>query len=622
MRQNLLKRRRLRKNKGKGRKKRAPAKQRQNVQVPDDVEFLDETDDARLYWTDVDFTCLARAWVTASVQTTGRTKGFPFYQNVNIAFNRDLECPTRRSCGSTKSQWYPLNAQCVAYKGIVAQENDAYKIYQSMNDGNDFKHREAYKILARKPRWANQKDDGLNHAGNVPRNVGEKHRTILFRGTRIYVMSNSTPSSPTPNDVIVLDDTNQKKKHERSLRSKVYGLSLIGKENQMTWKFSQARSRANLGRMIIKHEYRFNKVEHEYFKEFVNNLKPQFKLISRNTLKSDCHFVDEEWVLKKKILSFVKMEGDHIGDNIFKYDDKVKGGSLNREDLLMLGGHIFHVRYTAHIINLIVKDGLSVLGATLHKIRDSCIYVKKTPQRKLKWKNAIDQVKITSKQGICTDVSTRWNSTYLMLQRALEYKDAFARLDQRETSLKVNPSVDEWEIARVICDCLKIFYESTKTISGTKYSTANIYFSEVCEIHLSLLEWLQSSNATIKSMAMRMMEKFEKYWSCSSMVLAVAVVLDPRFNIRFVRYYYDLIYHNEAHVHVAKVCTALEEIYNANVSEPTSHLSTSQVSSSRVGGKQLSSEFRYKYSLESQKLVFARGPRYFGKQVGVRAVLG
>ncbi|KAF6168072.1 hypothetical protein GIB67_011457 [Kingdonia uniflora] len=39
--------------------------------------------------------------------------------------------------------------------------------------------------------------------------------------------------------------------------------------------------------MVIKHEYPFAKVEHEYFRTFVNNLQPQFKLISRNTLGTD-----------------------------------------------------------------------------------------------------------------------------------------------------------------------------------------------------------------------------------------------------------------------------------------------------------------------------------------------
>ncbi|KAF6150863.1 hypothetical protein GIB67_020946 [Kingdonia uniflora] len=176
------------KEKGKGRKKRTPAKQRPNVQVPEDSEFLDEMDDAGMHWMNADFTCLARAWVTTSVQTNGHTKGFTFYQKVNIAFNRDPECPTRRLCGSTKSQWYSLNAQFMEYKGIVAQErfrnssrkidedreNNAHKIYKGLNGGNDFKHREAYKILAREPRWANLRNDLSNHAVNIPKNVARR----------------------------------------------------------------------------------------------------------------------------------------------------------------------------------------------------------------------------------------------------------------------------------------------------------------------------------------------------------------------------------------------------------------------------------------------------------------
>ncbi|KAF6151713.1 hypothetical protein GIB67_001996 [Kingdonia uniflora] len=196
------------KDKGKGRKKIVPAKQRPIVQVSEDAKFLDETDDAGMHWTDADFTCLARAWVTTSVNVNSRTKGFTFYQKVNIAFNRDPECPTRRSCGSTKSQWYALNAQCVTYKGIVAQErfrnssgkteedreNDAHKIYKGLNDDNDFKHREAYKILAREPRWANLRDDGLNQAVNIPRNV--VRRTSDNSSSRNSVGSNNLSEDP------------------------------------------------------------------------------------------------------------------------------------------------------------------------------------------------------------------------------------------------------------------------------------------------------------------------------------------------------------------------------------------------------------------------------------------
>ncbi|KAF6149503.1 hypothetical protein GIB67_003651 [Kingdonia uniflora] len=184
--------------------------------MPEDAEFLDEADDAGMHWTETDFTCLVRVWVKTSVQTDGRTKGFNFYQKVNIAFNKDPECPIRRSCGSTKSQWYAINTQCIAYKEIVAQErfrnssgkiedqeNDAHKIYRGLNGGNDFKHREAYKILAREPRWANLRDDGLNHAVNIPRNVARRTSDNSFPGNSVGSnnLSEDPDGSPTPQSV-------------------------------------------------------------------------------------------------------------------------------------------------------------------------------------------------------------------------------------------------------------------------------------------------------------------------------------------------------------------------------------------------------------------------------------
>ncbi|KAF6150412.1 hypothetical protein GIB67_034111 [Kingdonia uniflora] len=187
MRQKLLKRRCPRKKKEKEEKK-TPKKQRQSVQVPEDAEFLDEIDDGGLHWTEADFMCLVRAWVTASIQTMSRTKGFTFYQKVNIVFNRDLEFPTRRSSGSTKSQWYTLNSQCVAYKRIVAQER--------------FRH---YSGKTEEDR-ANLRDDGLNYAGNIPRNVARRTSDNSFLGNSVGSNNLSedpggqlTPQSVGPN---------------------------------------------------------------------------------------------------------------------------------------------------------------------------------------------------------------------------------------------------------------------------------------------------------------------------------------------------------------------------------------------------------------------------------------
>ena len=54
-----------------------------------------------------------------------------------------------------------------------------------------------------------------------------------------------------------------------------------------TYQFDQVKVRNNLARMVIFHEYPLSMVDHIGFKEFVGSLQHLFKLILRNTLKSD-----------------------------------------------------------------------------------------------------------------------------------------------------------------------------------------------------------------------------------------------------------------------------------------------------------------------------------------------
>ena len=56
---------------------------------------------------------------------------------------------------------------------------------------------------------------------------------------------------------------------------------------------------------------------------------------------------------------------------------------------------------------------------------------------------------LDTKRGISLDITTRWNSTYLMLRDALYYKDAFTRLksSNRRRYAKISPSNAEWDKA-------------------------------------------------------------------------------------------------------------------------------------------------------------------------------
>lgn len=65
------------------------------------------------------------------------------------------------------------------------------------------------------------------------------------------------------------------------------------------YKFSQDVSRQDLAHMIVMHGYPFHMVEHKGFLKFVNNLRPQFKVMCDKTTREDCK--DYVTSLKKKV---------------------------------------------------------------------------------------------------------------------------------------------------------------------------------------------------------------------------------------------------------------------------------------------------------------------------------
>ena len=81
---------------------------------------------------------------------------------------------------------------------------------------------------------------------------------------------------------------------------------------------------------------------------------------------------------------------------------------------------------------------------------------------------------------------------------------------------------------------MKPFNEITTLFSRTNYPVANLYFQGVSQIELLLLEKMESQDWFISNMAKQMKGKFDKYWSCYSMVLACAIVLDPRYKLDYV----------------------------------------------------------------------------------------
>ena len=99
----------------------------------------------------------------------------------------------------------------------------------------------------------------------------------------------------------------------------------------------------------------------------------------------------------------------------------------------------------------------------------------------------------------------------------------------------------DWRKLKALHTFLKEFYELTKRVSGSKYVTSNTYFDELTQVKDLLMDHLTSNDIFFREMAKKMDLKFEKYCNFNSLnpILVVAIVLDPRYKLQYVEFWYS-----------------------------------------------------------------------------------
>jgi hypothetical protein len=80
----------------------------------------------------------------------------------------------------------------------------------------------------------------------------------------------------------------------------------------------------------------------------------------------------------------------------------------------------------------------------------------------------------STQKTLVLDVKTRWNSTYLMLDRALELKDVCNIFCHRSEASKYMLSPLEWDKVAQFIQFLKPLNEATEFLCSTQYPTLNI----------------------------------------------------------------------------------------------------------------------------------------------------
>jgi Domain of unknown function (DUF4413)/BED zinc finger len=377
--------------------------------------------------------------------------------------------------------------------------------------------------------------------------------------------------------------------------------------------------REKLARAVLLHGYAFLWAEHEGDRDIHLYLNENVRVISRNTMKSEClklyhnnmervksflesipgriclttdlwtscntegylcltaHCIDSDWKLSSRILNFRHVPPPHSAivlcdvihgmlkewgiekkifsitmDNALNMDNMQENLCYRLNNSLVCGGQFFHIRCCAHILNLVVQAGLKFITTAVEKVRESVKYVKGSEARKIKFRECVQLAEITSSKGLWLDVTTRWNSTYQMLDRAILYRQAFERLSTMDNHYVHLPSAIEWDKMIEIHKVLKPFQIITNLFSGSDYPTANLYFENVWKIQMRLSDMAKSSDPEIKQMADGMRVKFNKYWGDYSQILSFGVILDPRHKLKLVRSRYKQM-NDERQTDVVKI---------------------------------------------------------------------
>lgn len=142
----------------------------------------------------------------------------------------------------------------------------------------------------------------------------------------------------------------------------------------------------------------------------------------------------------------------------------------------------------------------------------------------------INELKIPKKK-LVQSVITRWNSTYYMLQRLLEQKNALSLYATKFGEIN-NLTATQWTVLEKLLNLLKPFEEITKQIASSRS-----LISEVIPIVTTLKLYLSKSGdffgvGTMKDTLLQNLEK--RFASIQDKEhYSIATVLDPRFKLFF-----------------------------------------------------------------------------------------
>ncbi|PSR96065.1 Zinc finger BED domain-containing protein [Actinidia chinensis var. chinensis] len=300
------------------------------------------------------------------------------------------------------------------------------------------------------------------------------------------------------------------------------------------------------------------------------------------------HFIDADWKLHRRILNVImvpypdsEVAFNHavadcltvwnLDSKLFTLtldqsfaNDAVKEnlrGLLSIKNPLVFNGQLLIGNCYSRVLSCLAQDALESMKKAIKKVRESVKYVKNSEVIDERFIELKQQLQVPSMRSLTVDDQTKWNTTYQMLVAASELKEVFSCLDTCDPNYKEAPSMDEWKQVETLCTYLKLLFDAANVLITTTYPTSNIFFQEVWKIQCELTLASMSEDPLICNLIKPLQEKFDKYWKNTSLVLAIAVVMDPRFKMKLVEFSFSRIYGENCETWIKMVDEGVRELF-------------------------------------------------------------
>ncbi|WOG99272.1 hypothetical protein DCAR_0518620 [Daucus carota subsp. sativus] len=300
------------------------------------------------------------------------------------------------------------------------------------------------------------------------------------------------------------------------------------------------------------------------------------------------YFVDSAWKLQKRILNVVMLPFpdtefalSHAVDNclanwgleqkIFTLtlDESCANeaaprylrGLLSVMNPQVLYGQLVLGNCYARLLCSLVKNALVSMGDIIKKVRDSVKYVKAYKGNEDYFNELKQKLQKPSSNSLAIDDQTKWNTTYHMLVAASELKEVFSCLDTSDPNYSIFLSEEEWRRVEILCVYLKLFFDAANLLVAPTHQTTNLFYHEVSNIQIQLAHAAMSQDTFTRNLTKPLQEKFNEYWNSCSLILAVAVILDPRFKMKLVEFSFSKIYGMDAETWIKVVDEGVHELF-------------------------------------------------------------